>query len=1024
MGHLTRMTDRFIPAELLEGEPGMAHRARALVAFAMAVVVWAPVFAWLYYAMGSTGAMAVVLVGMGLVFLIPVALWWTRSLALAGNLAALILMATLLGVSLFTGGIQAPALVWTVTVPIIGIMACGRGSGAFWTGVVLTTVVTLGMIGSNGTVVRQELTEEGLHRIWAVGIIGLVTLVAMLVWSYEALERDAREAASVSAAALRLKESRFRSMIEGSLEVITILDEQGTITYESPAVQRVLGYEPRELVGVNCTEILHPDDLERSRSTLREAKAHPNKTIQSEVRCVRKDGSWAVLDTYTVSLLEDPAVRGIVVNSRDVTEARLAKERLSESERRYRTLYEGAGDAIFLMEGERFVECNQATRRLLAVEEEDVIGRSPLDFSPVKQPDGRDSREKALERIKTVLAGESQVFEWRHLRSDGAELDVEVRLTRIDIGGKPYIQAVLRDITDRKRFEQELVRTADLLRSRNGELERQRRDLRDKQNELVQINRQLEDAKTLAEAANRAKSEFLANMSHEIRTPMTAILGFAELLQDSITACADCPEGRACETRRESVEHVDTISVNGKHLMQIIDDILDLSKVESGRLEVEPVRYAMLGLMEEIRSLMRVRAEQKGLAFTVSCEGRVPEHVSTDPTRLRQILFNLLGNAVKFTERGEVRVHSCFERRSDGAGAMRFDVIDTGIGMSAEQMERLFQPFSQADASTTRRFGGTGLGLSISKRLAQMLGGDIAVESEPGKGSRFSLTISTGPVEAETFVDPAEQLRRHEADWNDEQARGDEGSERMEARILLAEDGLDNQRLVAAILSRIGAEVLVADNGQAAVHMALQAEQRGRGFDLILMDVQMPVLDGYAATAQLRQRGFAKPIVAFTAHALTEERQRCMEAGCDDHLAKPVDREALVACVRKHLSPSPDAGQPGPAAVKALRSEMADDEDMAELVEAFVCELPERVEVLERELAGGDLDRLGVLVHQLKGAGGGYGFPSISAAAAAADESIKAGEELSRIEARVRELIELCTRATTENVETPKGRNA
>ncbi len=400
---------------------------------------------------------------------------------------------------------------------------------------------------------------------------------------------------------------------------------------------------------------------------------------------------------------------------------------------------------------------------------------------------------------------------------------------------------------------------------------------------VVEHARELAAAKDQAEAFSRCKSEFLANMSHEIRTPMTAILGYADVLLE---------EGDLSKAPENRIEAICTIQRNGTHLLQIINDILDLSKIEAGKMTVESAPCSPIQLLADVESLMRVRAESKGLALEIECEGELPETIHSDPTRLRQILVNLVGNAVKFTEQGGVRVVARLVRRDEPR--LEFDVVDSGVGMTPEQTHRLFQAFSQADATTTRRFGGTGLGLVISKRLAEMLGGDVTVaDTKAGVGSTFRLTLSIGSLADAKLVyaygGPASLVRERPA------IRQEAFSERLAGRrILLAEDGVDNQRLIAFVLHKSHAEVVSVENGQMAVAEALAAVESGRPFDVVLMDMQMPVMDGYQAVALLRAKGYRRPIVALTAHAMSGDRQRCVASGCDDYASKPIDRAALI----------------------------------------------------------------------------------------------------------------------------------
>jgi len=297
-----------------------------------------------------------------------------------------------------------------------------------------------------------------------------------------------------------------------------------------------------------------------------------------------------------------------------------------------------------------------------------------------------------------------------------------------------------------------------------------------------------------------------------------------------------------------------------------------------------------------VASLMRVRANAKGLPFEIERDGPTPRTIQSDPVRLRQILINLASNAVKFTEIGKVRLVVRLINADSDEPIMQFDVIDTGIGMTETEIAKLFQPFSQADESTARKHGGTGLGLAISKRLAEKLGGDITVKSTPGEGSVFSVTIQVGPLDGVELVNcPTEALLP--ADSHKQPAASLAG---FDCRILLAEDGPDNQRLIAFLLRKAGAEVVVADNGQTACDLALAARDKGDPFDVILMDMQMPVMDGYDATAKLREAGYSGPIIALTAHAMKEDRDRCLSVGCDDYTTKPIDRNRLISLVAQY----------------------------------------------------------------------------------------------------------------------------
>ena len=411
---------------------------------------------------------------------------------------------------------------------------------------------------------------------------------------------------------------------------------------------------------------------------------------------------------------------------------------------------------------------------------------------------------------------------------------------------------------------------------------------------LARQNAELRATQLRLEQASRSKSEFLANMSHEIRTPMTAILGFANLLRENLAA-------------PEDLEAIDTIQRNGEYLLEIINDILDLSKIEAGRLEIEQHPCSPREIVTGVAQLMRLRCDAKRLSLEVAIDADVPELIASDALRLRQVLINLVGNAIKFTERGAVRIAVHRVSGENRGGALQFDVTDTGIGIRPEQMEALFQPFSQVDGSVTRRHGGTGLGLAISRRLAQMLGGDIAVRSVPGQGSTFSLNVAAKPHALAKNECPAAEVRT-ESDGPGVYGGSDGVEENgmtsglRGARVLLAEDGPDNQRLISCLLRGAGAELTIVENGLEAVSEVARAGADGRPYDLLLMDMQMPVLDGYRATLDLRRTGFDRPIIAVTAHAMSGDRQKCLDAGCDDVVTKPFDRVTLLRAIAQRLS--------------------------------------------------------------------------------------------------------------------------
>jgi len=445
---------------------------------------------------------------------------------------------------------------------------------------------------------------------------------------------------------------------------------------------------------------------------------------------------------------------------------------------------------------------------------------------------------------------------------------------------------VTRQLADLRRERQELTRA-------KKESQEHVSILKDGRRALLNIMEDLSTARHAAEAATAAKSDFLANMSHEIRTPMTAILGFAENMLD--------PD----QTESDRLKCVQTIRRNGKNLLAIINDILDLSKIEAGKIRMEHMECQPCHIVAEIASLMRVRAGAKGLTFKVEYVEAIPETIQSDPVRLRQILINLIGNAIKFTEVGAVRLVTQFVNDGDKP-RLQFDVIDTGRGITEQQKASLFQPFMQADSSTTRKFGGTGLGLTISKRFAQLLGGTITVaETKIGVGTTFRATVATGPLDGVKMLkDPMSATVLSD---DDNAVAQISQSNLQGCHILLAEDGPDNQRLISFVLKKAGADVMVQKNGKLALDAALAARDEGNPFDVILMDMQMPVMDGYEATGKLRQKGYIGPIIALTAHAMEGDRDKCINAGCDEYATKPIDRKKLIETIRHHLAPAETA---------------------------------------------------------------------------------------------------------------------
>lgn len=449
------------------------------------------------------------------------------------------------------------------------------------------------------------------------------------------------------------------------------------------------------------------------------------------------------------------------------------------------------------------------------------------------------------------------VTRWNRSLQEGVDLQMEFRIDHPHLGQR-WLSAI-----------------GEPLRSKSGKVLRHAGIIWDI-TQRHQAETALREARTLAEAANRSKSEFLANMSHEIRTPMTAILGYVELLGENV----DSEEDRA---------HISTIRRNGHYLLEIINDILDLSKIEAEKIElaIEPFRPSHI--VEDVHSIMGVRAAEHGIELRVEYLGQVPEIIRTDHKRLKQILINLVGNAIKFTENGSVTLSVQYD---PSINRIVFQVTDTGIGMTERQVQRLFQPFTQIDASVSRVYGGTGLGLAISQRLANMMGGHISVQSKPGVGSCFTAFVDPGNISSDDLAPPAEVPIS-------EQPPTQFDNLPLNCRVLVVDDRRDIRYLASRLLAKAGAQITEAEDGQQAVEMVQESLRINSTFDLILLDMQMPRLDGYQTAEELRRIGYDGPIIALTADAMQGDMDRCIQCGCNDYLSKPIDSELLLNSVRR-----------------------------------------------------------------------------------------------------------------------------
>ena len=470
----------------------------------------------------------------------------------------------------------------------------------------------------------------------------------------------------------------------------------------------------------------------------------------------------------------------------------------------------------------------------------------------------------------------------------------------------------------------------------------------------VHAEKSLDEARVAAQKATEMKSQFLANMSHEIRTPLTAVIGYADtMLEQDITD----------EDRNHTAKR---ILNNGKHLLHVINDVLDISKIEAGQLSIEKISVLQLKLIKDVEWLIGNAIREQGLQFNIHYEFPIPDNIDTDPTRLKQILLNLLGNAKKFTSEGGVSLSVRYLVESK---QMCYEVTDTGIGMSDEEQKNLFKAFTQADDSTTRQYGGTGLGLYISRELAQMLGGDLVCQSIKGRGSKFIVTIEANLSEKSCFIESLDAS----ASFHENTDRGVVPS--LSGNVLLAEDNVDNQRLVSMYIKNTGAKVVVVNNGEEAVEQAV-----GQSFDLILMDMQMPVMGGAEAVKWLRDTGNQVPIAMLTANAMKEEKDRCIKLGANEFLTKPIDKHAFYSVLSEYLEKASGSN---------IDRSLDDKMKMEVLVSDFVMSLPNHVKELRQAQEKSDWDSIKSVLHQLKGMGTSFGFPRITELAVSIEGNLR-----------------------------------
>jgi two-component system sensor histidine kinase/response regulator len=974
---------------------------------------------------------------------------------------------------------QAPLVLFAIDKNGVFTHAVGRDLGIGGLEDLVTTGLHAGDLATvPGWEEMYETAREGIDSASTLEVFGRAWSMRLTpigigpdgVEKIVGVATDITERAHLERALDRSK-ARLEVIMQAMTDMILTLDRDGVIRFASPSLQRQLGWNPEELLGREAAEFLHRDDI---RTIARAARDTPagESTTQIRHRIRARDGSWKWFESVGMNRTADPKARAFVISSRNIDERLQAETALRESEEQFRLLAENSTDIITRRGPYGVVTyISPSVYAILGYEPEEIVGNST---DALVHPEDVDAyRDFIAPRGDEVSKA---IYRARHKDGSYVWLEGRLRLVRDPDSGLPMeYQMVSRDITERQKAAEDL-----------------------------------QQAKEAAEVANLAKSQFLANMSHEIRTPMNAILGMTELaLLTELTA--------------EQRDYLTTVAQASNSLLDLINDILDLAKIEAGRLSLEQIPFSLAETVRDTVGTMAVRAREQGIKLEAKIDPELPAGFVGDPGRIRQILFNLIGNAVKFTHVGGVTVHVS-SRPADGVRhEVEVAVVDTGIGIAPDRLDAIFEAFSQADSSTSRRYGGTGLGLAITAQLVEMMDGKLRATSRVGVGSTFSFSVRLEPLDADALapisafgdnegirvmviadaetrgsqvdemltrsglvvctvpsVAAAEErfgptgkvafdvvvLAMKAASMGlvqevarsrvmettpviamlEEGKRGDAamyrdlgfrgyltepltpgslveavavvaGDEvdrdeivtkhwlrdrRRNLKVLLAEDSPINQKLAVRLLARRGHDVTVADDGRRAVAAFTEG-----GFDVILMDIQMPELDGFGATAKIRAleegTGSRIPIVALTAHAMTGDDKRCIEAGMDAYVSKPFRAEELYATVEQLAGgarpPSPESPpqqqEESPVIfdrAQAIEQYGDDPEFIAEIVEIFLEEMAQLTTEAEAALDAGDLETLGKVAHRMKGALGQMTAEEGREAARVVELAAKSGE--------------------------------
>jgi PAS domain S-box-containing protein len=631
-----------------------------------------------------------------------------------------------------------------------------------------------------------------------------------------------------------LKKEYFSSLFDKAPEGIAIVSPEGQIEQINEEFTKLFNYTENEAVGRNIDDLIVAPEMMNEARDLTRSAARGDKVVAEGTRYT-KDHVPVYVSIMGVPIRFEGESKGLYIIYRDISEQRMAEKNLQESQAKFKMLFESTTDGIFLMKDDIFVDCNSSATAIFETTEDELIGESPEKFSPLYQPNRKKSTDFFRDKIHAALHDIPQLFEFTFISAKGRQFVAEINLNAITLKENRFIQAILRDITERKQAEQELLL-----------------------------------AKEKAEESDRLKTAFLASMSHEIRTPLNHILGGLDLLLD--------PE----ISHEEKEEFNEIIKNSSNQLLKLINDIIDVSHLESGQVEISKSAFSMKDILDDVKEIgEKCQAANPSVELQINTSGhtKLLDNIYSDRNRLKQVLTSLLSNAFKFTKQGTVE----FGYSLKSTSMVEFYVSDTGIGIPEDSYELIFEHFRQVDYTHTREYEGAGLGLTLAKGIVELLGGDIWLKSELNKGTTFYFTISTKAPEVKQKPVAFTESANLQFDWSGK-------------TILVVEDEEMNYQYLKTVLRKTNASILWAENGLKAVELASQND-----IHLVLMDIQMPEMNGYEATRKILKMKPNTPIIAQTAHALKEERSKCINAGAVDYMSKPLNRKKLLNLIDKYI---------------------------------------------------------------------------------------------------------------------------